>query len=448
MNHFLTSRALDGTSWRTVEKAALALADFWDYLFYNGIAFREASLQDLKNYTASGCSRFGNVVAFGPLSRINYTETDAAKLNIILSFYRFLAKEHGITLREHRGETLATITLKRIGSKVEEDGTPVTLPYREEQKQKIRKRRPTPNVEQAGEIIHSTQTEKDPNRRSTWFLIANLERFAGFRAVGCSSVRLSSIYASLGEEALFLRSGLAQKLKQATGDWKLQLEIKSLLAQISVHGRKYIPISIVEKGGNSRLAPVPIPLVVEILDYAWSEREAFIKKRQQRHPDYEAPDELFLSFKTGSALQNDSISNKLSSVFRKCKIPGSGHRLRATFCQEVVRDLYLRDRALNGRAWQPGVVIATAREMMGHLSVETLESYLNDIVNQENSYQGEPVLVRDLEDAAVIRGLSDMYEGESAEWVRAELKRVLLEAGGAPRKESNMFRSLGELERA
>jgi hypothetical protein len=84
--------------------------------------------------------------------------------------------------------------------------------------------------------------------------------------------------------------------------------------------------------------------------------------------------------------------------------------------------------------------------MMGHLNVETLGSYLNDIVNQENAYNGEPVLVRDTEDAAVLRGLTDVYEGENAEWVRAELKRILREAGGKPRKESNMFRSLEELE--
>jgi site-specific recombinase XerD len=446
LNRYLTSLALDGAGWRTVEKAAYALADFWDYLFFNAISFREADVDDLKNYAASGCSRFGNVVAFSPSSKVNYTETDGAKLNTILAFYRFLAKEPGVVLRERRGDTLATIHLKRIGYKIDDHSAPVSVQYREEQKQKIRKGRPTPSDEEAGEIITSTQIEVDLNRRSTWFLVANLMRFAGFRAIGCSNVCLSAIYSALSEEAVFLKRGLNTRLKDANDDWKTQLEVKSALNEMLLQRRKFVPISIVEKGGRSRLAPVPIGLLMELLDYVWAERVEFIEKRRRRHNSYKPPDQIFLSYKTGSALQSESISNKMSSIFKRCMIPGSGHRLRATFCQEVVRDLYLRDRALNGRAWQPDVVLALARDMMGHLNVETLGSYLNDIVNQENAYNGEPVLVRDTEDAAVLRGLTDVYEGENAEWVRAELKRILREAGGKPRKESNMFRSLEELE--
>ncbi len=80
------------------------------------------------------------------------------------------------------------------------------------------------------------------------------------------------------------------------------------------------------------------------------------------------------------------------------------------------------------------------------MSDEAINSYLNNIASNEYAWAGEPVLVRDSEDAAVMRGLSDALEGSDGSDVARELREWADRMSIAPRAEPNLFNAVKTFE--
>ena len=258
---------------------------------------------------------------------------------------------------------------------------------------------------------------------------------------------VSGFFGSMAVETPFIKAGLKSALINLGNLAEVQFDIVECLNGLRQDGRTYIFVPVTEKGRAQRLAPVPIELASELVDYILNDRERFIEEKRKSKA-YKAPDNVFLSNKTvtGGFLTAEAISNKMASIFRECGIGGSGHRLRATFCESVVKDLYLRDRGANGRAWQPDVIIAVARKLLGHMSDEAIRSYLNNIASNEHTWSGEPILVRDKSDAAVMRGLSDALEGSNGLDVGKKLRVWAAKMAIPAREEPNLFNSIRKHE--
>lgn len=88
------------------------------------------------------------------------------------------------------------------------------------------------------------------------------------------------------------------------------------------------------KGGKKQSMRVLPELFEQTLDYVEGER-AEIVSRFSKHEGYVEPKEIFLSAKTGRALNPRSISNILRRIFDEADVEGHGHRIRAHFIENA-----------------------------------------------------------------------------------------------------------------
>lgn len=408
------------SKWRTTEKAALNLALWEDYLYLQGVNPFDADERNLKRFLMRGGSRTGNIIPFND-SELTIDATNVRKLYTILACYDFWERKRGVALKRYAGSTLGSLAESLF---IRKSGTLSTTPFKfsRAQESKTKKTRKTPSDPEANRIIaEANSANASENRRETWFLIASLMRHSGFRAGGCANLTITSILSGLREEGEFLAIPECETVLRRHYLPENRKLILSALKILAARGRKYLFFMVTEKTG-SREAPISINLLEDILDYIWTTRAEFVKKRFKIRQN-KAPDEVFLSYKN-RAFSQESISNKLGKIFADCFIPGSGHKLRAAFCQAIVKDVYLRHRSIHGRAWQASMVLERARGLMGHQSVETLRPYLDDVLAEEAELEGEPVVIRDPSDAADIRGISEALD-EGNELLKADLKAVM-----------------------
>lgn len=406
--------------WRSLEKAALNLALWEDYLDLQGVNPFDADERNLKRFLLRGGKRTGNIIPFKD-SELTIDATNVRKLYTILACYDFWERKRGVTLKRYAGSTLGSLADGLFNRK---SGTLSTTPFKfsRAQESKTKKTRKTPSDPDAKRIIAKANSDNaSEDRRETWFLIASLMRHSGFRAGGCSTLTIASLLEGFREEGEFLAIPECKTVLRRHYLPENRKLILKALKNLAARGRKYLFFVVTEKTG-SREAPISINLLEDILDYIWTTRADFIKKRF-KITQRKAPDEVFLSYKN-RAFAQESISNKLGKIFTDCFIPGSGHKLRAAFCQGIVKDVYLRHRSIHGRAWQASMVLERARQMMGHQSVETLQPYLDDVLAEEAELEGEPVIIRDSSDAADIRGISEALD-EGNESLKADLKAVM-----------------------
>jgi integrase len=408
------------SKWRTTEKAALNLAVWEDYLHLQGVDPFDADERHLKRFLLRGGRRTGNIIPFKD-SELTVDATNVRKLYTILACYDFWERKRGLTLKKYAGSTLGSLADSLFTRK---SGTLSTTPFKfsRAQESKTKKTRKTPSDSDAQRIIARANSDNtSENRRETWFLIASLMRHSGFRAGGCSTLTIASILEGFREEGEFLAIPECRTVLRRHYLPENRKLILKALKNLTERGRKYLFFVVIEKTGF-RDAPISIKLLEDILDYIWTTRADFVKERFNNR-QHKAPDEVFLSYKN-RAFSQESISNKLGKIFSDCFIPGSGHKLRAAFCQALVKDVYLRHRSIHGRAWQASMVLERARQMMGHQNVETLQPYLDDILAEEAELEGEPVVIRDSSDAADIRGISEALD-EGNESLKADLKAVM-----------------------
>lgn len=138
-----------------------------------------------------------------------------------------------------------------------------------------------------------------------------------------------------------------------------------------------LEVTINGKGGKRRSIWVGADLLSQTREYIEEEREATVKRfRAQLGTSYKRPKELFLSSKTGLALDPDSVSQIFAKAFRKAKVRGSGHRVRARFLTNLAGSMYAAEYEKRGSIPDSISTLLPVAQIAGHARVESLIPYI------------------------------------------------------------------------
>ncbi|WP_085031532.1 site-specific integrase [Ensifer aridi] len=418
--------------WRTSEKYGYILCQWYDYLRLNGIGVFDADESDLRNFLLGGGKRDGNVRAIRRTNELTLDSTNVTKLNVIVAFYDFWERVRGVKLRSFRGATLATLN-QELFTRANRSISKAKINYSRAGANKTKKQVGTPTPEEAEMVLERVLDQPDDNRAQTWYLIGSIARRSGSRACGISSLTVAKLLQGLANERLFRQlSDYRNVLKGHLVAENRRLIVRTL-QRMQAERRTFIYCDVRNKGGDWVPIAVPIELCTELIDYICTCRQDVIRTRFLPK-SVTPPDNVFLSYKprvSGGALTPEAMSNFYNSLFKELEIDGTLHRLRATFCEEVIRDIYIRERAVNGRAWQVNNVLEFARKLLGHKNPHSLEHYLNNIMAQELML-GNPVMVYSVEDVPYVRAACEALAGPAQESFRAEFKDFLNERGVQP----------------
>lgn len=201
--------------------------------------------------------------------------------------------------------------------------------------------------------------------------------------------------------------------------------IIAALTELETRHRRNLFVTVVEKGRKQRVVPLPIRLMRSLLvEWVWDHRARFIAERRERVPTYVPPAALWLSRKTGKGMTMGAIANEVKAAFNALDIDASGHRLRAYFLTELVRDLYMTARAAHGRMFDARTILDQAAEIAGHADPASLKPYLSRVMKEDTFRPGDAVLVEDADDAAMFRALADALASGDAR-VQGPMRKML-----------------------
>lgn len=421
-----------GDPWRTLEKYGYILCQWYDYLRLNSIKIFDAHEGNLRNFLLGGGKRHGNVRAFRNADNLTLDSTNLTKLNVIVAFYDFWERVRGAKLRSFRGGTLATLD-EELFTRKNRSISKAKINYSKAAANKEKKQLGTPTPEEAELVLERALDQPDDNRAQTWYLIGSVARRSGSRACGISSLEVGKLLQGLGNErAIRQLPDYRNVLKGHLVPENRRLIVQTL-QRMQAERRTFIFCDVQNKGGDWIPIAIPIELCVELIDYICTCRQDVIKARFAPK-NVTPPDNIFLSYKPsvgGGLLTPEAMSNFYNRLFKDSNIDGSLHRFRATFCEDVIRDIYIRERAINGRAWQVNNILEFARKLLGHKNPSSLEHYLNNIMAQELML-GTPVMVYSVEDAPYLRGTCEALEGPDQQAFRKKFKQFLFDLGVQP----------------
>ena len=137
------------------------------------------------------------------------------------------------------------------------------------------------------------------------------------------------------------------------------------------------------KGDRPRHVAVLPELLEKTREYVEETRaEIVLRFKKKKGPAYKVPSEVFLSSKTGMAMDLTSISNMLTRWFKSADVKGHGHRLRAAYLTNLFEaELRAEESRITAH---PGTKIAIDYELIlrkvaeraGHAHLDSLRSYL------------------------------------------------------------------------
>jgi len=426
--YLLESSIRIGDSWRTTEKEGHVLNQWYDYLRLRNISLFEADERHLRNFLLGGGKRTGNVVSLDESTEVVRTHDNLYKFRVIVGFYDFWQNRRGQKLKSFRGTTLAEIR-ESLLTRPRRSLAKAELNFSHSKATKPKKRPGTPSPEESAEILTKALDQKDQNRAHTYYLIGCLARHSGSRGVGIAGLLVPELFSSLKKEAAFRK---IENYKSVL-DGHLRPENKSIIIQtlqrMRNDHRTFIYCDVTNKGGGWTTIAIPIELCEEIVDYICTSRQELVEARFLKK-NKKPPPNVFLSYKNG-ALSQEAMGNFYNKLFKELEVDGTFHRLRAAFCQEVVRDIYVRERAVNGRAWQSNNVLEFARKLLGHKNPQSLEHYLNEAKAQEVLF-GEPVIIDSPEDANYVRAVAAHLNAPDSDEFRKAFHLFLNEQGIEP----------------
>lgn len=155
----------------------------------------------------------------------------------------------------------------------------------------------------------------------------------------------------------------------------------------------------ITKGGTPRHIAVLPQLLEHTREWIEGPRADIVERFKKAKPTYREPREVFISSKTGLALNLTSISNLFKSFFNAASVKGTGHRIRASFLTNLLHaevEAALANLTSNGGAardidWE--LIIRKVAERAGHKHVESLRSYVNLLKKRYNRLSGQDDLV-------------------------------------------------------
>lgn len=417
--------------WRTAEKHGYVLCQWYDYLARIDVHIFDAHEDHLRNFLLGAGRRVGNVVALGKGIDIPSTKTNRAKFKIIVSFYDFWESKRGQALKSLRGTNIANIP-DTLFKREHRSAYKAEINFSKSIGSASKRRAGTPDDEDWERVVDKVLSLEDQNRAQTYYLIGSLARRSGSRGHGIHGLTVTEFLKGLIREKAFKKTKDYRAVIKEYSRPEHRLKIVEALNQMASARRKFIFCDVPNKGGRE-LVPiaVPIELAIEIFDYMCTRRADVIRTR---FAGKNVPENIFLSYKTrqaGGALTQEGMGNFFNNILKELEIDGTFHRLRAAFCQEVVRDIYIRERAINGRAWQVNNVLEFARKLLGHKNPHSLEHYLNEVLAEEVLF-GEPVMVDNPEDVSYVRAIAARLNDSASDVFRENLHRFVREQGLEP----------------
>lgn len=436
---YLFHRADNNASEKTLEGDAYTLSEYIDFLCECGVNHSSITTEVLKRFLDLGAKRGSNVIYMRSRDiPLVYKDTIRRKRGVIYAFYHVLQDSLGILSHVLSPSASGNEGLFRLPAKPVRTGIGVPRAADDDRKTrqmardaKERKRRPkaTPSPSEVKAVLEKLLS-KSADGASIYYLAASLEAYGGARSCGVEDLTVAAFADALLEEPTVLRFLEAHTVPHER-DWlatcagtPLGAAVARGLKALERDGRRFIFVMVLEKG-RARPLSIPIELGLDILDYIWTERRRFIVKRQSRNPGYAPPDSLFLSTKTGMALRAGSIGKVVSKALRDCGVPGTSHRLRATFAEEIVRDLYHKDRHANAGKADFISIIELAREMLGHTSDTAIRRYLNNITKKDRLLGGHVVLVKESDDKTILEKLASKLDASDDAALREALELLI-----------------------
>lgn len=256
-----------------------------------------------------------------------------------------------------------------------------------------RVRRVTPTGSDVGRLLERLRGRAavEPSRRRTrsaamqrtlacerdW-LMARCMAEAGLRAEEVAGLSVAALARGLEMEGAL---GLVAASSPVSHDRDGRARILTKLDAITVAGRSVIEVEVTCKGAT-RAAPFPIPLVRDLLSIGlWVVREAVLRRAAGCDPHDHRAGSVFLSLKTGFGLSPGSVADVMHDGFRGIGVSSSGHRLRASFAENLAFGLLRERMALNGGVLDESVeawVLRRVADALGHASIGTTVTHYID----------------------------------------------------------------------
>jgi len=177
------------------------------------------------------------------------------------------------------------------------------------------------------------------------------------------------------------------------------------------------------KNDTPRYVAILPELLEETREYIEGPRADLIE-RFGKQDDYKKPQTLFLSNKTGLALELRSISNAINSLMKKANVNTWGHRIRATFLTELVEsEIKAAEMAITSESgvvkghidWD--LILLKVAERAGHKAPETLQSYVTLVRKRRDKRRGI--------NSSVTLTQREKYANIRLTTARNKLKRIL-----------------------
>jgi integrase len=226
--------------------------------------------------------------------------------------------------------------------------------------------RPTPDDDGVARVLERLASHPDPVQAERNHLVARWMAEVGLRRAGVAGLSIDAMTVALSEEGIRLVSGDPLDRLGAGARVVLRRE----LGRIRDRCQDYLHLSVVEKYSKRRTVPVPIALFEATLEHIWSGRK--VLKDGTKYDNH-----VFISKKTGRGLTAQAAGDIVKYAFNDVGEQGSGHRLRAYFCVQLVFRIYVEARRLQGILLDENEVLMRAAEITGHSAIESLRPYLN-----------------------------------------------------------------------
>lgn len=324
------------------------------------------------------------------------------KLAWVFDFYREIHKampfdRHGVPVNPYVSDIGAPVGAAPIASKeIVHDG------HRRQSWQGQKQRKtyvPDPTVPSSDSVQRVlTALQSPPSHDSALDRAKTLQRDGhllmaltmaggGLRAIEVARLRVTDITIALRKEGLLDHLGgcsepiscVSELSNNTEAREALHLRIKSFVEK---RRRRYFFVRIVGKGDKPRDAPFLPDLVADLLDGIWNSRHQLIEMRKSRSPDYVAPQELFLSSKTGAAYKAGSVSDILKKAFVDAGVTGGGHRLRRFYATRIA-SLILEENINRVNGHVNDAVVSTVwnrvADALGHSEVTTTIKHYVDM---------------------------------------------------------------------
>lgn len=229
--------------------------------------------------------------------------------------------------------------------------------------------RPTPLPNQVAQIEEDL-SEAGSHNSVRDYLCARWMSEVGLRRSGVASLSLQKLSEALRVEGFAFAS--SKSLDRAS--YAERVEVRQFLVALSAAGTEHLSIGVVEKGRPETAALVPLLLFEATLEFVWDQRAQFLTLRRAK-----GTPSLWVSHKTLQGMTSKAIGDRVKIAFNRCRVEGSGQRLRAAFAEKVMWQTYVeaRTRDPEGLLIRDEDILHHVAERLRHAGTRSLKSYLN-----------------------------------------------------------------------